>query len=255
MTIARLNERTLLALGMDRVTVKALQHLLDQAGNEIGATTLPSVALQVGQVPSIITAVQSLDSRLDSAEIQTAKVPQLVIDLDLAEIQTAQVPALVAKTNYLDFRATLIADALANNTASDVSILSLPISVALAAGAQISGRVIGLTSNSSTPGTLNIWLSANGTKVFTHSFVTPATPGTNKGFAADFTITMRSATLAQIGGVLSLAFNTPTVLPSANTATTTFAATPALALGMNWTAAAVGNTATAKLAYLAVERL
>ena len=41
MTIAKIDERALYAMGWDRVTVEALRHILRQAGNELGAVTLP----------------------------------------------------------------------------------------------------------------------------------------------------------------------------------------------------------------------
>ena len=215
MSIAKFSARALLELGLDKPTVAALQHILTQTGNEIGARTLPYVATQA-----------------------------------------AQIPAIVEKTDVLDLHVSLLDDALAGNSAADVAIVSLPVNGILKAGMTLSGRIVGVTSNGTTPGTLNLWLSVNGVKLFTHAFTTPDVIGANKGFAADFTLILRAPGAAVAGGVLSLAYNAPTVLPSASLtpfAMPTVAAT--FALGMNWTAANVANIATAKVAYLSVDKL
>lgn len=205
MSIAKLNERALLDLGLDRQTVAALRHVIAQTGNQIGARTLPAVATQAA---------------------------------------------------VLDLHASLLANVVAGNTAADVPIVSLPFTGTLKAGMTVSGRIVGQTSNGATPGTLNLWLSVGGVKVFTHAFTTPDVLGTAKGFAADFTLIVRSPGLAMAGGVLSLAYNAPTVLPSVSESSFFVPATGAtFALGMNWTAANASNTATAKLATLTVDKL
>lgn len=215
MSIAKLNERELLGMGMSGPTVAALRHILAQTGNQFGARTLPFVATQA-----------------------------------------AQVPALVVKTAVLDLHASLLANVVAGNTAADVQIVSLPVTGALRAGMTVSGRIVGQTSNGATPGTLNLWLSIDGVKVFAHAFTTPDVLGTAKGFAADFTLTVRSLGVGMAGGVLSLAYNAPTVLPSVSDSSFFVPDTGAtFALGMNWTAAVASNTATVKIATLSVDKL
>lgn len=177
-------------------------------------------------------------------------------NLPYVATQTAQIPAIVEKTAVLDLHAALLADAVASNSAADVAIVALPVNGTLKAGMTLSGRIVGVTSNGTTPGTLNLWLSVDGVKVLTHAFTTPDVSGTNKGFAADFTLTVRAPGSAVAGGVLHLAYNAPTVLPSATLtpfAMPDIAAT--FALGMNWTAADASNTATAKIATLSVDKL
>lgn len=52
MTTAKLNEATLYAAGLDRVTVEALRHIIRQTGDRLGAVTLPQlVAGIVGTIP------------------------------------------------------------------------------------------------------------------------------------------------------------------------------------------------------------
>lgn len=213
MSIAKLNERELLDLGLSRPTVAALRHILAQTGNEVGARTLPYVATQ-----------------------------------------TAQIPAIVEKTEVLDLRASLLADAV-SASAVDVPLIALTIPKPLTAGAMVSGRIVGVTSNGNVPGILNLWLSVAGVKVFTHAFTTPDVIGTAKGFAADFSLTVRAAGSAAAGGVLSLAYNAPTVLPASATFAIPTGANTLFALGMNWTAANAANIATARLAYLSADKL
>lgn len=213
MSIAKFNSRALLELGMDKPTVVALQHLLTQTGNEVGARTLPYVATQ-----------------------------------------TAQIPALVEKTDVLDLRAALLADALCD-TATDTALVSLTIPKPLTAGAIVSGRIVGITSNGNIPGKLNLWLMVGGVKVLAHAFTTPDVIGTEKGFAADFTLTVRSVGNAAAGGVLSLAYNAPTVLPASATFAIPTDANTVFVLGMNWTAANATNVATVRVAYLTADKL
>lgn len=213
MSIAKFNARALLDLGLDRPTVLALQHMLTQTGNEVGARTLPYVATQ-----------------------------------------TAQIPAIVEKVEVLDLHAALLADAV-SASAVDTPLVSLTIPKPLSAGAMVSGRIVGVTANGNTPGILNLWLSVGGVKVITHAFTTPDVIGTNKGFAADFTLTVRSAGSAAAGGVLSLAYNAPTVLPASSTFAVPTGANTVFTLGMNWTAADAANIATARLAYLSADKL
>jgi hypothetical protein len=138
-----------------------------------------------------------------------------------------------------------------------VPLAALTIAQPLNAGAVINGRIVGVTSNGTTPGTLKLWLSVAGVKVLTHSFTTPDIPGSAKGFAADFTLTVRTAGVAMAGGVLSLAYNAPTVLPAVSAAPVAIPAgtRTAIALGMQWESAVAGNLATAKIAYLSAEKL
>lgn len=170
------------------------------------------------------------------------------------EVGATPLPKVAQQAAPLEYRAALLADKEA--TDADVAILSMDVPKSINAGAMVSGRVVGVTSNGTIPGTLNLWLSVDGAKVFTHVFTTPEVIGTDKGFAADFMLCVRTPGSAVAGGVLHLAYNAPTVLPSVNlgafsmpTAGATFA------LGMNWTAAQAGNIATAKLAYLSVDKL
>ena len=215
MSIAKFNARALLDLGLDRPTVLALQHILTQTGNEVGARTLPSVATQ-----------------------------------------TAQIPAIVAKTDVLDLRASLLANVAATNIAADVTILSLPMLGILKAGMTVRGQVIGQTSNGTTPGTLSLWLAVDGVKVFTQAFTTPEQVGADKGFAADFVLTVRTPGAAMAAGVLHLAYNAPTVLPAVANSTFAVPDTGAVfALGMNWSAANLNNAATVKIAVLSVDKL
>lgn len=214
MTIARFNERNLLDFGLDRQTVAALRHVLTQTGAEIGATSLPSVVVEI-----------------------------------------VKIPALEAKTEVLDLRAALLADVVSASSA-DAPIVSLDVNRTLKAGATISGRVIGVTNNGIVAGTLNLWLSVAGVKVFSHAFTTPDIPGVNKGFAADFVLTVRAAGSAMAGGVLSLAYNAPTVLPAVSLAEFSVPTAGAeFVLGMNWTATNAANIATAKVAYLSADKL
>lgn len=213
MTIAKFNERELLALGLDRQAVAALRHVLQQVGTEVGGQTLPAVR-------------------------------QAVLIL----------PEIVARTAILDLRAALTADKVTGG-AVDVQILSLEVNRPLTAGVTLSGRVIGETSNGNVPGTLNLWLSVGGVKVLTHSFTTPDVPGAGKGFAADFTLTVRAPGSAVAGGVLSLAYNAPTVLPSASVPFSMPTSGATFALGMNWTAADPDNIATVKVAFLSMDKL
>lgn len=57
MSITKLNESSLLALGMDRPTVKALTHLLKQVGSELNAETLPEVAAQAGTTAATLQSI------------------------------------------------------------------------------------------------------------------------------------------------------------------------------------------------------
>jgi hypothetical protein len=168
--------------------------------------------------------------------------------------QAAQVPELADKTEVLDLRAALLADALCAS-AADVPLVSLTIPKPLAAGAMVSARIVGVTSNGNTPGTLNLWLMVGGVKVLTHAFTTPDIVGAGKGFAADFALTVRSIGNAAAGGVLSLAYNAPTVLPASASFTIPTGANTVLSLGMNWTAANAANIAMARIAYLTADKL
>jgi hypothetical protein len=55
--------------------------------------------------------------------------------------------------------------------------------------------------------------------------------------------------------VLSLAYNAPTVLPASSTFAIPTGANTVFTLGMNWTAANAANIATAKVAFLSVDKL
>lgn len=215
MSIVRIDESALLALGLDRNTVQAFRHMLKQVGPEVGASTLPQVALQ-----------------------------------------TAQVPALVEKAQALGLSASLVAD-VATSGAAEVQVLTLLIPNALKAGALLSGRIVGTSSNGNMPGTLNLWLAMGGVKVLTHKFTTPEIIGTDKGFAADFTISVRNPGVVMAGGVLSLAYNAPTVLPAISPGQVIVPGSDAVtvALGMHWTATDPANIATAKVAFLSVDKL
>ena len=165
-------------------------------------------------------------------------------------------PYVATQAAVLDLRASLLANVVAVNSVADVQIVSLPFTGTLKAGLSVSGRIVGQTSNGTTPGTLNLWLSVNGVKVFTHAFTTPDVLGVNKGFAADFALTVRAPGVGMAGGVLHLAYNAPTVLPSVSDSSFYVPDTGAtFALGMNWTAANANNTATAKIAILSVDKL
>lgn len=76
MSIVRLNEAALYAMGMDRVTVNALTHFIRQIGAEEGGHTLPQVADQV-----------------DNLDLAFASAPQPGVTLDPADWQ-APVPAM-----------------------------------------------------------------------------------------------------------------------------------------------------------------
>lgn len=216
MTIARFNEGALLAAGFDRQTVAVLRHLLQQVGTEVGGQTLPQVTDQVAKIPGILK-----------------------------------------KIAMLELRSALASDVIAANTAAEQAVLSLTVPGGyLATGSMLSGRVVGVTSNGTTPGELNVWLAVNGAKVLTHKFTTPDVIGNDKGFSADFSLIVRDGGV-QAGGLLALAYNAPTVLPVAPAIA--YAASLAngatFTLGMHWTAADAGNTATAKIASLSVEKL
>lgn len=200
---------------MDRQTVLTLQHLLTQTGNEVGSRTLPSVAAQAAQIPVIATQVE-----------------------------------------VLDLHASLLQDAVLTNSASDAALVSLRVDRKLNAGATVSGRILGVTSNGAFPAALNLWLTVDGAKVMTHTFTTPDVVGNNKGFAADFTLTVRGPGSAVAGGVLHLAYNAPTVLPAVVASPFSVPADGAtFTLGMNWSTAIAGNVATAKIAFLSVDKL
>lgn len=193
-----------------------------------------------------------LDSGLGRQEVATLRhLLQQVGN----QIGAPTLPYVVNKAEILDLRAALTQDLDATG-AAEVEILSLPVTAPLKAGATLSGRIVGVTSNGETPGTLNLWLSVGGVKVLAHAFTTPDIPGSGKGFAADFTVTVRAPGSVMAGGVLSLAYNAPTVLPAVSAAPVAIPAGPAVVeLGMNWTAADPANTATAKIAYLSAEKL
>jgi hypothetical protein len=94
------------------------------------------------------------------------------------------------KTEVLELRACLLADAV-SASAADVPLVSLTIPKPLTAGAMVSGAS-SASPATATPGTLNLWLSVGGVKVLTHAFTTPDVIGSDKGFAADFTLTVRA---------------------------------------------------------------
>lgn len=148
----------------------------------------------------------------------------------------------------------MLADVVAASDADALIVAQAFAPNQVSAGATFSGRIIGLTSNGSA-GTLNLWLSVNGVKVFTQSFTTPDIPGADKGFTANFDWTVRtqgaSGTL-QCAGELILALNYPTVLPSAATAKSAIDTTQAVtfALGMHWSATDAANVATVKIGTL-----
>lgn len=177
-------------------------------------------------------------------------------NLPTVAAQTVQVPALIEKAEVLDLTATLTDDVVSNG-AVEVPLVVLAVPNALKAGALLSGRIVGVTSNGNIPGTLNLWLAIGGVKVLTHAFTTPDVIGAGKGFAADFSLIVRAPGSVMAGGVLSLAYNAPTVLPLASLAPVAVSAGAgvALTLGMHWTAANAANIATVKVAYLSADKL
>lgn len=90
MTIARLNERALAAAGLDRETIRALQHILTQAGQSVGATTLPEVAETVdSNLPAIealradMTTQQTLTAALSSDVAALPVMPESTYEMHL----------------------------------------------------------------------------------------------------------------------------------------------------------------------------
>lgn len=186
---------------------------------------------------------------------QTVEALRHIIRQVGSEVGAVPLPTVTSRTDVLAYRSALLED-VSTSAAAGVDLVSLTVPQQLKAGAVIAGRIVGVTSNGTTPGTLNLWLSVGGVKVLTHAFTTPDVPGAGKGFAADFTVTVRSAGSVMAGGVLSLAYNAPTVLPAVSAAPVAIPAGPAVvALGMHWSAADAANIATAKVAFLSVGKL
>lgn len=108
MSITKLNESTLRALGFDLPTVKALAHLLRQVGATPGATTLPDVAMQAeSTVVSVnLLAIQTANALEELSMMATspAAVPLAAQD-DLTPV--AQLTAMV---EYLQTEVRHLAD-------------------------------------------------------------------------------------------------------------------------------------------------
>ena len=176
------------------------------------------------------------------------------VTLPAVVTQAEQIPVIADQISVLALHASMLADAVCA-TAADVPLASLTIPKPLTAGAAVSGRIIGETSNGIVPGTLNLWLMVGGVKVLQHAFTTPDVIGSGKAFAADFVLTVRGAGSAAAGGVLSLAYNAPTVLPASASFAIPAGAGTNFTLGMNWTLANASNIATARVAYLSADKL
>ena len=80
MTFAKLNESSLLALGMDKVTVDLLRHVVAQTGDQVGAPTLPQVAAQADTFGPIVAnlgiQVTALQSAVRANEGELVNVPK-----------------------------------------------------------------------------------------------------------------------------------------------------------------------------------
>lgn len=80
MSTIQLNERALQALGMDRVTIEALRHLVRQVGQKPGAITLPEVAEQTDILNPVLVALQLADAAIQAQaailEAEQSNLPQ-----------------------------------------------------------------------------------------------------------------------------------------------------------------------------------
>ena len=103
MSIVRLNEAALYALGMDRVTVNALTHFIRQVGAEEGGHTLPQVAGQVDNLDLAFGTVPQPSLAHDPADWQAPAlaVPQAQDDQAPLAVMAAMVESLQTEVRSL----------------------------------------------------------------------------------------------------------------------------------------------------------
>lgn len=77
--IARLNESTLAAIGLDRATIAAFRHITKQVGMVLDATTLPEVAARSDEQESTITETQALAEARDNFSREFAELAELKV--------------------------------------------------------------------------------------------------------------------------------------------------------------------------------
>lgn len=108
MTMVRLNEAALYALGMDRVTVNALTHFIRQIGAIEGGNTLPQVAEQVVELE---IAVGSVQPTLPPIEPPGMLAPPLIPQQQQDDLTPPQ--AVVAAIEHLQTEVRSLAEQLA----------------------------------------------------------------------------------------------------------------------------------------------
>ena len=103
MSIVRLNEAALYAMGMDRVTVNALTHFIRQIGAEEGGPTLPQVVDQVDSLDTAFASAPQPSMALDPADWQAPApaAPQAQDDPAPLAVMAALVESLQTEVRSL----------------------------------------------------------------------------------------------------------------------------------------------------------
>lgn len=103
MSIVRLNEAALYAMGMDRVTVNALTHFIRQIGAEEGGHTLPQVAEQADAMELAMGSMQLPSMPMDPTDWQAPApaAPQAQDDQAPLAVMAALVESLQTEVRSL----------------------------------------------------------------------------------------------------------------------------------------------------------